>query len=124
MNWGSILDTGVGVGVFLMGVGILAATIAFARLLARLRGTLDEVDRQIAGLGKPVEETLEHIEGISATADDTLAKLGRVVGALNGLMPVIVDIGATLSSVSAGLRRFVTGKSAGGESEELVDHVK
>lgn len=124
MNWGSILDTGVGIGVLLIGVGIFAAAIALAKLLARMRGTLDEVDRQLAGLGKPVEETLEHIEGISATADDTIAKLGKVVGALNALLPVILDIGATLSSVSAGLRRLITGKTAGGESEELVHHGK
>lgn len=139
MDWGSVLDVGVGVGVLLVGAGIFLAMIALARLFARLRLTLDEVDRQLAGLGKPVGETLEHVEGISATADATLAKLGGAVGSLESvatsvsstttlvreaLSPAIVNIGATLSGVSAGLRRLVTGKSARDGSEELVHHGK
>jgi uncharacterized protein YoxC len=139
MDWPSILDVGVGVGVLLVGLGIFVAMIALARLFGRLRTTLDEVDRQIAGIGVPVGEALEHVEGISATADETLAKLGSAVGALESVAqsvsgtttlvreavsPAIVNIGATLSGVSAGLRRLVTGKSPREGSEELVHHGK
>ncbi len=127
MDWPSILDIGAGLGALLVGLGIFVAMLALARLLARLRKTLDEVDRQIAGVGAPIVEALGHVEGISATADETLAKLGRAVGALESIAgsvssatslvreavsPAIVNVGATLGGLSAGLRRLVTGKSA------------
>ena len=141
MDWRSILDIGVGVGVLLIGLGVFAAMIALARLFLRLNTTLDEVDRQIAGIGAPVAEALSHVEGISATADETLAKLGNAVGSLESvastvsgttslvrqaLSPAVVNIGATLAGVSSGLRRLVTGKSPrdGSGSEELVHHGK
>ncbi len=141
MDWGSILDVGVGIGALLVGIGIFVAMIALARVFGRLRGTLDEVDRQLSTLGKPIGEALEHVEGISATADDTLAKLGGAVGALESvaqavsstsnlvrgaISPAIVNIGAVLDGVSAGLRRLVTGKSPGdaSPSEELIHHGK
>lgn len=139
MDWPSVLDVGVGVGILLLGLGVFVAMVALARLFLRLRRTLDEVDRQIAGIGVPVGEALEHVQGISATADETLAKLGNAVGALESvatsvsgtttlvrqaISPAIVNLGATLSGVSAGLRRLVTGKSAREGSEELVHHGK
>jgi uncharacterized protein YoxC len=139
MDWPSVLDVGAGAGIFLVGAGIFVAMLALARLFVRLGKTLDEVDRQIAGIGKPVGEALEHVEGISATADETLARLGGAVGALESvaasvsgttalvrqaISPAIVNIGAALTGVSAGLRRLVTGKSAREGSEELVHHGK
>ncbi len=135
MDWPSVLDVGVGIGAFLVGLGIFVAMVALARLISRLHVTLDEVDRQISGIGVPVAEALEHVEGISATADETLAKLGNAVGALesvatsvsgttslvkSAISPAIVNIGATLGGVTAGLRRLVTGKSPKDGSEELV----
>ncbi len=135
MGWPSVLDVGVGIGAFLVGLGIFVAMVALARLISRLHVTLDEVDRQISGIGVPVAEALEHVEGISATADETLAKLGNAVGALesvatsvsgttslvkSAISPAIVNIGATLGGVTAGLRRLVTGKSPKDGSEELV----
>jgi ABC-type transporter Mla subunit MlaD len=139
MDWASVLDTGVGVGVLLIGAGVFAAMFALARVFTRLRTTLDEVDRQIAGLGKPVGEALEHVEGIAGTADETLARLGGAVASLESvaksvsgtttlvreaLSPAIVNVGATLSGLSAGLRRLVTGKNAKDTSEELIHHGK
>jgi ABC-type transporter Mla subunit MlaD len=122
-----ILDIGVGAGVLLMGVGVMIGMIGLARTLGRLNVTLDEVDRQLVGLVKPVGETLGHVEGIAGTADATLAKLGEVVGRLEdvaenvsstadltkkAISPAIVNVGATLTGVSAGLRRLVTGKNS------------
>ena len=139
MDWSSVLDVGVGVGALLVGLGFFVATSALAKLFVRLRTSLDEVDRQLRGVGKPVGEALQHVESISATADETLAKLGGAVGALESvahsvsgttslvreaLSPAIVNIGATLSGVSAGLRRLVAGKSARDGSEELTRHGK
>jgi ABC-type transporter Mla subunit MlaD len=101
--------------------------LALAKTLARVNMTLDEVDRQIAGLGTPVGATLTHVEGIAGTAEETLAKLGKAVASLEGaagtvsstttltkdaLAPAIVNLGATLTGISAGLRRLVTGKDS------------
>lgn len=125
-DWAIVLDIGVGLGVLLIGVGILIVCSALSRLLARLNGTLDEVDRQIAAVSVPVVETLGHVGGIADTADATVARLGVVVGTLEGVAggvgktaqlasdavaPALVNVGATLTGITAGLRRLVAGRS-------------
>lgn len=131
MDWSIIRDVGVGLGVFLMGVGIFVAMLALAKTLGRVNVTLDEVDRQLDGLGRPVGEALQHVEGIAGTADQTLARLSGVVTSLEGvagsvsqtadltkdaLSPAIVNVGATITGVSAGLRRLVTGRKSADET--------
>lgn len=126
-DWNIILDVGVGLGVLLMGVGAFIAGIALARTLGRVDQTLTVIDGQIENLGRPIGETLDHVGGIADTADQTLARLRGVVGSLEGiaasvsdtadqikgaLAPAIVNIGATISGVSAGLRRIVTGRTS------------
>jgi uncharacterized protein YoxC len=120
-----ILDVLAGIGVLLAGLGIFLGMQALARTLARVNVTLDGVDKQLDALGQPVAHTLAHVDGIADTADQTLAKLGGVVQQLEGvagsvaqtaqltktaLSPAIVNVGATITGVSAGLRRLVTGK--------------
>jgi uncharacterized protein YoxC len=126
-----IFSIGAGLGVFLIGIGILVLCSACATLLRRLNGTLDEVDRQIAALSAPVAETLSHVGGIADTADATVARLSGVVGSLESVAssvvktsdlanravaPAIVNVGATLTGVTAGIRRLVTG----GKGEETA----
>src|SRR5579863_7312755 len=120
-----IRDILVGVGVFLFGLGIFIAMLSLSKTLRRLNDTLDGVDRQLENLSEPVAKTLGHVDGIAGTADETLARLGGVVGSLetvagtlsegaalakSALAPAIVNVGATIGGVSAGLRRLVTGK--------------
>jgi hypothetical protein len=120
-----IMDVLIGLGVFIAGLGIFVACRALANLFARINGTLDEVDRQIAAVSVPVVETLGHVGGIADSADATVARLGTVVGTLEGVAagvgstaklaseavaPALVNVGATLSGVTAGLRRLVQGK--------------
>jgi hypothetical protein len=128
-DWAIIIDVGVGVGVFLMGIGIFMVCSALAKVFTRLNGTLDEVDRQISALSVPVVATLGHVNGIADTADETVARLGAVVGTLesvaggvgntaklatDSVTPALVNLGATLSGVTAGLRRLVTGRRGAG----------
>ncbi len=126
MSWGDggfIRDVLIGIGVLLAGIGIFIVCRSLATLLARLNGTLDEVDRQIGALSTPVVETLAHVGGIADTADATVARLGTVVGALenvagatsrtaqlasDAVAPALVNVGATLTGITAGLRRLVT----------------
>jgi uncharacterized protein YoxC len=129
LSW--IMYVGVGVGVLLIGIGTLWAMLALAKTLNRVNVTLDEVDRQISALSIPVNDTLGHVGGIADTADQTLARLGGVVKSLedvagsvsqtasltkDALSPAIVNVGATITGVSAGLRRLVTGRKSAGES--------
>ncbi len=126
MDWSIVLDVGVGVGVLLAGIAALWGAGALAKTLARVNVTLDEVDAQLHAVGKPVTETLAHVGGIADTADQTLAKLTSVVATLEdvagqvsqtasltkeALSPAIVNVGATITGVSAGLRRLVMGKN-------------
>ncbi len=123
-NWAAFLDVAGGVGAFLAGLGIFVAMASLARTLRRLDKTLDGVDEQVAALGKPVSETLAHVGGIADTADQTIARLSGIVGSLeqvagsaaqgarltqDALAPAIVNVGATLGGLSAGLRRLVRG---------------
>lgn len=124
-NWAIVLDIAVAVAALLIGIGAFLVCSSLAKLLTRLNGTLDEVDRQISTLSVPVVATLGHVNGIADTADATVARLGAVVGTLEGVAggvgntaklatdavtPGIVNLGATLSGVSAGLRRLVSGR--------------
>jgi hypothetical protein len=120
-----IRDILFGVGVLLAGVGVFVACSALARTFARLNGTLDEIDRQIAAVSVPVVETLAHVGGIADTADATIARLGAVVGTLESVAggvgntaklaseavsPALVNVGAALTGITAGLRRLVAGR--------------
>jgi branched-subunit amino acid permease len=117
-----IRDVLVGIGVLFVGIGILVVCLAVARLVRRMNGTLDEVDRQIGALSAPVVETLGHVGGIADSADAAVAKLGTVVGALevvadgvgstaklatDAVAPAVVNLGAILAGLTAGLRRLV-----------------
>lgn len=125
MNTADWMNIGIGVGVFLVGIAALVAGIAHARTLGRVNVTLDVVDEQLQSLGKPIGATLERVGGIADTADQTLARLRGVVEAVEGvadsvsdtaelakgaLAPAIVNVGATITGISAGLRRIVTGR--------------
>ncbi len=125
-NWAIILDAGVGIGALLAGLGVFLGMRALAGTLARVNVTLDEVDRQIAAVGTPVTQMLSHVGGIADTADSTVARLSGVVKSLedvagsvastakltqNAVSPALVNVGATLSGVTAGIRRLVNGKA-------------
>ena len=125
---GSIIrDVLVGVGVFLCGAGIFLAMLALARMLRRVNVTLDGIDRQVEAIGAPVAQTLTHVDGIAETAEGTLERIGGAVRSLESaagnvskttslakaaLTPAIVNAGAALGGISAGLRRLVTGKNS------------
>jgi uncharacterized protein YoxC len=131
-NWAIVLDVGVGLGVLLIGIGALIATTALARTMRRLERTLDGVDDQVALLGRPVNETLTHVSGIADTADQTIARLSTVVKSLedvaasvsetaklaqHAVTPAIVNVGATIGGITAGLRRLVRGSADDGVSQ-------
>ncbi|MEA2721668.1 MAG: hypothetical protein QOJ39_3532 [Candidatus Eremiobacteraeota bacterium] len=120
-----IRDVFLGVAALLAGVGVFIVCSALARTLARLNKTLDEVDVQVAALSAPLVQTLGHVGGIADTADATVARLGQVVGTLEGVAggvgntaklasdavaPALVNVGATLTGITAGLRRLVSGR--------------
>lgn len=122
-----VLDVLTGVGALLVGLGVLIGMLALAKTLRRVNVTLDGVDQQLETLGRPVAKTLGHIDGIADTADQTLSRLGGVVQSLedvagsvsqtaalakNALSPAIVNVGATVTGISSGLRRLVTGKNS------------
>jgi hypothetical protein len=125
-DWSHLFfSVAAGLGVLLIGIGILIVCSAIAGTLKRVNTTLDEVDRQVAALSAPVAETLSHVGGIADTADLTIARLGAVVGTLetvasgvvktsglanDAVSPAIVNLGATLTGLTAGLRSFVNGK--------------
>ena len=129
-DWSAFLDVAGGIGIFLAGLGVFIAMSALARTLRRLNRTLDGVDEQVAALGKPVSETLTHVGGIADTADQTIARLSGVVGSLeqvagslaqatklaqDAISPAVVNAGATLGGISAGLRRLIRGDRETGE---------
>lgn len=134
-DWAIVLDIGVGIGVLLIGAGVFVVCSSLAKLFARLNGTLDEVDRQIAAVSVPVVETLGHVGGIADTADSTVARLGAVVGTLetvagsvsrtsklasDAVSPALVNLGATLAGITAGLRRLVTGRRGSAPDREAA----
>jgi uncharacterized protein YoxC len=133
-DWDIVLDVGVGVGVLLFGISVIIACVQIKKTLSRLDTTLDLVDAQIADLKAPVRETLDHVGGIANTADGALARLSVAVDSLekvasavsstadatkNAITPTIVNVGATLGGVSAGVRHFFTAKNSEPSNSEL-----
>jgi ABC-type transporter Mla subunit MlaD len=126
-DWAVVFrEVAVGVGVLLIGIGFLYASIQLGRILRRLGTTLDEVDRQIAMLSAPIANTLDRVSGIADTADQTLARAGGAVGQLErvasslakatalvgaALEPAVINVGSTLTGITAGLRRLVRGEA-------------
>jgi methyl-accepting chemotaxis protein len=127
VDWSTAMYVGLGAMGLLVGIGVLVACLAFAKTMNRLNRTLDVVDAQVETLSVPATATLEHIGGIADTADQTLARLKGVVTSLETLAasltnvadlakeavsPAIVNVGATIAGVSAGLRRIVKGRTS------------
>jgi len=106
----------VGIGALLAGIGIFVGMLALAKTLARLRITLDGVDRQLESIGTPVTDTLSHVDGVTRSVEDAVESIARTADlARSAVVPAIVNVGATLTGVTAGLRRLVTGKSQKGK---------
>jgi uncharacterized protein YoxC len=127
IDWSVVMYVGTGIGALLVGIGVLAACLALSKTLARVNRTLDVVDGQIENLSRPIGTTLDHVGGIADTADVTLARLKGIVGSLesvsgsvsnvadlakDAVSPAIVNVGATIAGISAGLRRIVTGRTS------------
>jgi uncharacterized protein YoxC len=124
-DWAVVFrEVGIGLGVLVAGIGFLYASIQLGMILRRLGRTLDEIDRQIATMGVPLSKTLDRVSGIAATADETLARASGVVGQLErvaagvakgtafvgtALEPAVVNVGSTLTGITAGVRRLVRG---------------
>ncbi len=110
--WGPlVLDVLGGVGALLVGIGVLIGMLALAKTLARARLTLDAVDRQLENIGPPMTNTLTHVDEVTRSLEETAGSLSRIAGLTKrAVEPALINTGATLSGVTAGLRRLVTGK--------------
>jgi len=106
-----ILDVFAGVGALLVGIGVLVGMLALAKTLRRLQVTLDEVDRQLETVATPLRDALAHVDGVTKSLQDTAGTLSSTADLTkSAVVPAIVNLGATLGGVTAGLRRLVTGK--------------
>jgi hypothetical protein len=128
----AIRELCVGIGLFVLftglGAGALYLAVRVGGVLERLDRTIADLDRQLASLSSPIVDTLSHVGGIADTADVTVAKIGNIVGALetvagslgktanlaqSAVAPSLVNLGAALTGITAGLRRLVRGPDAG-----------
>ncbi len=108
---GLILDVLAGIGVLLIGIGVLVGMLALAKTLARVRATLDGVDRQVESIGPPVATALSNVDGVTKSFQQTAGSLSRTAALTkSAIAPTIVNVGATMGGVTAGLRRLLTGK--------------
>lgn len=106
-----VLDVLGGVGALLIGIGVFVGMVALAKALARVRTTLDGVDRQLENIGTPVTSTLVRVDEVTKSLENTADTLSHTAAlAKSAVVPAIINIGATLSGVTAGLRRLITGQ--------------
>ncbi len=106
-----ILDVLGGIAALLVGLGAFLGGLALAKTLARLRETLDRLDSQLDAVGTPARSALGHVDGVTQSLEHTAGTISRTVDLTrSALVPSIVNVGATLGGVTAGLRRLVTGK--------------
>jgi uncharacterized protein YoxC len=115
--WSVTWSVGIGVGVFLIGLGIFVLCVRTAGFIGRLGKTLDEVDRQIPALSTPIVTTLTHVGGIADTADATIARLGVAVGQLEnvaaGATKTANTIGDLVNNVASNVRKGKTDPPTG-----------
>lgn len=113
-QWGIlVLDVLVGIGTLLAGVGIFVGMLSLVKALGRLQTTLDGVDRQLNNISEPVSKTLAHVEGAAKSLQDSAGALSQTADLTrSAVSPAIVNVGATLGGVTAGLRRLLTGKES------------
>ncbi len=115
-----VLDVLGGVGALLIGMGVFIAMLALAKTLARLRTTLDGVDRQLENIGTPVTSTLSHVDEVTNSLQNTAGSLARTADLTKSAVePAIINVGATLSGVTAAARRLITGQGA--RAKEQLD---
>lgn len=105
-----VLDVLGGVAALLIGIGVFAAMMAIAKTLARVRTTLDGVDRQLENLGTPVTSTLTRVDEVTKSLESTAGTLAKTADLTkSAVVPAIINIGATLSCITATVRRLITG---------------
>jgi hypothetical protein len=109
-DWLSVVwSIGVGLGVFLIGLGIFVLCVRAGGLIGRLGKTLDEVDRQIPARGTPIATTLTHVGGIADTADATIARLGAAVAQLEGVAASATrtanTVGTVVTAIASNIRK-------------------
>lgn len=119
-----ILDVLAGAGALCIGIGALVAGLALAKTLGRVNVTLEGVDRQLDEVGPSVASMLTHVNGITSSLEETTTRLGDAAKSVeqtaalakNAASPAIVNAGAALTGITAGLRRLVTGKNSTDQS--------
>lgn len=105
-----ILDVFVGVGVLLVGIGVFIGMLSLSKIERRLKTTLDHVDLQLENVSTPLRSSLAHVDGVTKSLEETAGSLSSTADlAKSAVVPAIVNVGATLSGITAGLRRLVTG---------------
>lgn len=97
--WTVTWSVGIGVGVFLIGLGIFYFCLRLGGLVGRLGKTLDEIDRQIPALSTPIATTLTHVGGIADTADSTIARLGVAVAQLETVAANATKTATTVGTI-------------------------
>ena len=88
-----ILFIGAGIGVFLIGLGVFFVCNALASTIARLGGIVGNLE----------------------TVADGVTKTTSL--ATNAVSPALVNLGAVLTGITAGLRRLVAGRNGAHASD-------
>jgi hypothetical protein len=116
-EWGPLsLDLLAGAGALLVGIGVLVASLAFAKTLARARTTLDGLDRQLENIGTPMTSAVSHVDEVTKSLQATAGTLSQTADLTkSAVTPAIINVGATLDGVTTCLRRLVTGKRPKGQ---------
>jgi uncharacterized protein YoxC len=106
-----ILDVLGGVGALLIGIGVLIGSLAIARELTHFRATLKQMVDEIDQIREPVTNTLAQVDKLVKSAQGTVDSVSQTADLTKtAVTPAIVNVGATVSGLSAGLRRLVSGK--------------
>ena len=67
---------------------------------------------QCENVGTPVSNTLAHVDEVTRSIEETVGTLSRTADLTkSAVTPAIINIGAAIGGISAGLRRLVTGKT-------------
>ena len=92
-----------GIGILLIGIAFLVLAIFLARILNKVAGVLDGVDKTVEQLPKQLDNILDETGTLIHNSNATLADVNEKLGTLTPLFYIIGDVGESTRTLSSSL---------------------
>lgn len=92
-----------GIGILLMGIAFLVLAIFLARILSKVAGVLEGVERSVKQLPEQLDNILNETGTLIHNSNDTLSDVNEKLGTLTPLFYIVGDVGEATRTLSSSL---------------------